>query len=152
MANNEKKQKTIAERQKGKKAAVIEHLKAMPILKIALDRAGISHATFYVWRENDPAFKTATDIAFAEGEALINDLSESQLIQLIKEKNFPAIHLWLRSHHKKYSTKVEVMATVKETKTVELSPEQKTLIEEALRLAALPVPEIPREEHDQSVG
>lgn len=32
----------------------------------------------------------------------MNDLSESQLIQLIKEKKFPAISMWLKYHSPRY--------------------------------------------------
>ena len=35
--------------------------------------------------------------ALPEGEAVINDISETQLLTLIKEKNWPAIAFWLRT-------------------------------------------------------
>ena len=47
--------------------------------------------------EEDEQFHEYSDEAMKSGEEMINDLSESQLISLIKDKNFPAIQLWLNS-------------------------------------------------------
>jgi|SRR3989338_6004096 len=120
------------------KSKLIEQLRKMPIVQIACERAGIGRSTYYRWREEAANFRKAADEAIAEGEALITDMSESQLINLIRDKHFPAVQLWLRQHHPKYSGKVEISGSV----TVEdgsLTPEQEALIKEALRLAALPV-------------
>jgi hypothetical protein len=65
-----------------------------------------------------------------DGEEMINDLSESQLITLIKEKNFPAIQLWLRQHHPKYRNKVEL--TTKTAEEEALTPEEEKLVRKAL--------------------
>jgi len=65
-----------------------------------------------------------------EGEEMINDLSESQLITLIKEKNFSAVQLWLRQHHPKYGNKLEVRTKI-ETEDP-MTPEQEALVREAL--------------------
>jgi len=120
------------------KSKLIEQLKKMPIVQIACERAGIGRSTYYRWREESADFRKAADAAITEGEALITDMSESQLISLIRDKHFQAVQLWLRQHHPKYSGKVEISGSV----TVEdgsLTPEQEALIKEALRLAALPV-------------
>jgi hypothetical protein len=79
-----------------KKKVVLEQLRKVPIVQIACERSDIGRSTFYRWKREDEKFKKAVDEAMEDGEAMINDLSESQLITLIKEKNFPAIQLWLR--------------------------------------------------------
>ena len=114
---------------------IIEQLKKIPIVEIACEKIGISRSTFYRWRE-DKEFADAADAAMKDGELFINDLSEAQVVSLIKEKNWPAISFWLRAHHPRYATKVNVNARV----TVapgKLTPEQETEIERALKLASI---------------
>ena len=128
------------------KNKIIEQLRKMPIVQIACERAGIGRTTYYRWREEDADFRKAADEAAEEGEALITDMSESQLISLIRDKHFQAVQLWLRHHHPKYTNKVEVSGGL----TIEnepLTPEQEALIQEALKLAALPN-EQQQENHD----
>lgn len=118
------------------KKKILEQMHITPIVQIVCEKAGISRATYYRWRSEDETFKKEADIAIAEGEALITDMSESQLISLIRDRNFQAVQLWLKHHHPSYSTRVEITANVKND--YELTPEQKALVQEALRLAALP--------------
>ena len=127
--------KTIEDRQAKEKAALIEQLKKTPIVHIACEKASVGRATYYRWRAEDAEFRKQADDALTEGEALITDMSESQLITLIKEKNFSAIHLWLRQHHPKYANRVEITERV--SVSDDLTPEQKKVVEEALRLANL---------------
>lgn len=137
--NPEQQNNTTENWQETKKSAVLEQLKKLPIIEVACKNSSIGRTTYYRWREQDEVFRKAADEAITEGEALITDMSESQLVSLIRDKNFSAIQMWLRSHHAKYSNKIEVTATVKEA-NIELSPEQKAIVEEALRLAVLPIP------------
>jgi len=117
------------------KNLLIEQLKEMPILQFACRKVKVSRSSYYRWRE-DPKFARAADAAIAEGEALITDLSESQLISLIRDRNFPALQLWLKSHHPKYCNKVEVTGHLN-LKDEPLKPEQEELVQKALRLAGL---------------
>jgi hypothetical protein len=126
-----KNNKSIDDRQVKDKKKLLEHLKKTPIVLVACDRATIGHTTYYRWRKEDEQFRVDADEALSQGESFISDLSESQLIALIKERNFPAIHLWLRTHHPKYGNKIEVMARIKDENTA-LTPEQERLVEEAL--------------------
>lgn len=134
--NNEKKRQTISARQTKDREAILTQLKKMPILQIACERAGVARSSYYRWRDSDEEFRKATDEAIAEGEAFITDMSESQLISLIRDKHFPAVQLWLRQHHPKYTNKVELLGRL----TIEdepLTPEQETLIAQALKLAGI---------------
>jgi len=121
---------------KKEKQLLVEQLKKMPIVQIACDRSSISRASYYRLRKEDREFKKITDEAIIEGETLITDLSESQLISLIRDKNFPAIQLWLKSHHPKYTNKVEMTGNLN-VKEEPLTQEQKRLIEKAMQMAGL---------------
>ena len=121
---------------KREKQLLVEQLKKMPIVQIACDRSNISRASYYRLRKEDGEFKKITDDAIIEGETLITDMSESQLISLIRDKNFPAIQLWLKSHHPKYTNKVEVSGNLN-LKEEPLTQEQEELVKKALQLAGL---------------
>ena len=118
------------------KNLLIEQLKKTPIIQIACEKTGVARASFYRWKNEDKEFAKTSDEAITEGEALITDMSESQLISLIRDRNFQALQLWLRHHHPKYSNKVEITATFQSPQD-ELTPEQETIVREALRLASL---------------
>ena len=66
----------------------LDQLKKFPIVQLACEKAKISRNSIYRWRREDETFAKDMDDAITEGEAMVNDMSESQLIQLIKEKNF----------------------------------------------------------------
>lgn len=118
------------------KELLAEQLKKMPIIQIACERAGISRATFYRWKKENKEFANASDEAIIEGETLVTDMGESQLISLIRDKNFPAIQLWLKTHHPKYSNKVEITGSLN-VKEEPLSAEQQELVKKALGLVGL---------------
>lgn len=113
------------------KKLFLENLKKIPIIQIACEKSGISRATIYRWRDKDKKFRKNLNAALTEGEALVNDMSESQLIYLIKEKNFPAIRFWLNHRHAKFKEKLEVQAKIE--KQEGLTPEQKKIVRNALR-------------------
>lgn len=119
------------------KELLLEQLKKTPVVQFACEKSGVSRATFYRWRSEDKEFKKSAEEAILEGEAFITDMTESQLISLIKDKNFHAIQLWLRHHHPKYNNRVEINATI--TNPIEqLTPEGEAIIKEAAKLAFLP--------------
>lgn len=117
---------------KKQKELLMENLKKTPIVQIACERSGISRCTYYRWRK-DAKFSKDADIALREGILFINDIAESQLLSLIKDKNQAAINQWLRHHHPAYAEKIQLSGKV-ETNT-RLTPEQKLLIKKAFALA-----------------
>lgn len=135
--NKAKRDKTIAERQKQEKELVLEKFRRMPIVQIVLEQTGISRTTYYRWRDEDEKFKKAADEALAEGEQFITELSESKLLSLINKEYFPAVQLWLKSHHPKYASKLELSGTLEQSRD-ELTPEEAAMLAEALRLAGFP--------------
>jgi len=114
--------------------SIIVALKEIPIVQVACKKVGVGRTTYYRWRENKK-FAKETDAAIAEGEAFITDMSESQLISLIRDRNFQALQLWLRHHHPKYSNKIEIDGRLTYSDE-ELTPEQMALVKTALRLAS----------------
>lgn len=113
--------------------AFFEELRKIPVVQVCCEKVGISRNTVYRWRREDPKFAKAMEKAMEEGEEFVNDMSESQVLTLIKEKNWSAIRFWLTHHHAKYRTRVEVEATLKQE---ELTPEQEKVVREALKLSA----------------
>lgn len=75
------------------------------------------------------------DEALAEGEALVNDMSESQLLTLIKEKSWQAISFWLRHRNPRFKEKIEV--TSKTSNDDALTPSQAKVVKQALRMAKI---------------
>ena len=125
---------TIQKRQEAERKLVMDQLRKIPIVQLACERSGVSRSTYYRWRREDAKFKKATDEAMQDGEEMINDLSESQLITLIKEKNYPAISFWLRHRNDNYKNKLEI--TTKEESEA-LTPSQQKIVRNALKLAAI---------------
>lgn len=133
----ENKEKTTIElRQDKNKKLLLEQLKKTPIIQIACEKIGVGRASYYRWRKEDAEFAKEADTAIIEGSFLINDMAESQLMAAIRDRNLTAIIFWLKHHHSTYATKLHIDADVKNIND-ELTPEQESLIREALKLTSL---------------
>ena len=118
------------------KNQLLEQLKRTPIVEAACHKAGISRQTFYRWKAEDAEFTKEIDKAVTDGQMLVNDLAESQLISALKDRNFQAITYWLKHHHPNYKTKIQIEGSLQMPQE-ELTDERKELVKEALRLASL---------------
>lgn len=107
-------------------------LMKVPIIQVACEKTGLSRNSIYRWRKDDSAFAKKMDESLAEGVALVNDMSESQLLTLIKEKNYPAISFWLRHRNANYKDKLEI---TNKDDSEELTPSQAKIVKQALKLA-----------------
>lgn len=114
------------------KELLLGHLRTVPIIEMATKRVGISRATFYRWCHEDESFKENVENAKVDGVEYINDISESQLISLIKEKKYQAIALWLKNNHKRFMSEEKKDMLVRAQKKIELNERQKELLKEAL--------------------
>lgn len=132
--------KTIEKRKSRNKEQILEFLKKTPIVQIACEKSGVGRASYYRWRKEDPEFATASDQALLDGSLLVNDMAESQLMSAIKDKNMTGIIFWLKHHHPAYATRVEITATNK-NQEINLTDEQKDLLNKALEMAALVPPQ-----------
>ena len=105
-------------------------------MQVACEKVNLSRNSIYRWRKNDTDFLTAMDEAMKEGEDLVNDMSESQLLSMIKDKEWHAISFWLRHRNPKFKDKIEVEAHI--SNNYKLTDEQETLVAESLSKASLP--------------
>ena len=112
----------------------LEQLKRVPIVQVACEKTGISRVSVYKWKKNDEVFSNEMDEALAEGEALINDMTESQLLTMIKNSEWSAVSFWLRHRNPKFKEKVEITGHIKHSDEP-MTQEQEKLLKEALRLA-----------------
>lgn len=126
------KPSSIHDRQEEQKQLLLEHLTKTPIVQIACEKSGMSRATYYRWRKDDPEFAREADASLKEGRLLVNDMAESQLMSAIRDKNMTAIIYWLKHHHESYTTRVEITGSLK-TEHV-LTEEQEALVQKALNL------------------
>ncbi len=102
--------------------SIVEQLKTTPIVQVACQKAGISRASYYRWREDDADFKEKTNNALKDGVDFINDLAESQLIGLIKDRHPTSIYYWLNNHHSSYTQR-----------RILLSPNEQAGIEQSIK-------------------
>lgn len=130
------------------KKIILEQLRKVPIIQVACEKAGVARATFYRWRADDQDFAKAVEGALVEGEAMVNEMGESQLLSLMRDKHWPAISFWLRHRHPQFRNRLEISGSLQAPQE-ELTPEQERIVKEALRLAALTGPE-PEDETNQS--
>lgn len=134
------------------KDSFLAELRKIPIVQVACERVDISRNSIYKWKKTDLKFAEEMERALAEGEALVNDLTENQLLSLIKEKEWSAISFWLRHRNPKFKDKIEV--TTKTDSIEELTPEQEIMVRQALKLAngvENPINRPNPENHEQSV-
>ena len=110
-----------------------EELKKVPIVQVACEKTNISRNSVYRWKKEDKSFSKKMDQAMFDGVAFVNDMSESQLLTMIKEKNWSAISFWLKHRNDNYKEKIEI--TTKEDDD-NLTSEQKKIVRNALKLGS----------------
>lgn len=108
-----------------------EELAKVPIVQVACEKTGLSRNSVYRWKKEDPEFYKKMEEAISAGVAFVNDMSESQLLTMIKEKNWSAISFWLKHRNNNYKDKIEI-TTMEDNG--EMSPEQEKIVREALAL------------------
>jgi predicted DNA binding protein len=136
MPTKKSEESTAVDARKAREQALLlEHLRKVPIIQIACEKAGIGRATYYRWKKEDEVFAKAADEAVLEGTQLVSDMAESQLLTAIRDGNLGAVMYWLKHRNPHYNNKLEVTARLK-TVADELTPEQEAAIAEALRLAS----------------
>lgn len=112
----------------------LDQLRKIPIILVACEKSGLSRNTVYRWRKEDESFAKEMDEALKEGEELVNDMGESQLLTLIKEKSWSATSFWLRHRNPKFKERVEITTKIDNGP---LSPEQELVVRGALELGTV---------------
>ncbi|MFA5208384.1 MAG: hypothetical protein WC428_07125 [Candidatus Paceibacterota bacterium] len=125
----------------------LDELRKIPIIQVACEKTSLSRNSIYRWKKEDMEFSKAVDEALADGESFINEMCESQLLGLIKDKSWPALAFWLRHRNSKFRDKVEV--TTKIEKDESLTPEQEAVVREALHLSSINISNIDNKENEQ---
>lgn len=123
---------TKKETMKKDKGRILEYLKSIPIIEVACKKANIARATYYRWRNEDSEFLRLSEEALQDGIDMINDLTESQLIGLIKDKKFQAVQFWLRHNHQRFLLKDKEHSLLKPKRSIPLSKEQEKTLKSAL--------------------
>jgi hypothetical protein len=85
----------------------LEALRKIPIVQVACDKTNLSRNTVYRWKREDPTFAKEFEAAMRDGIEFVNDMSESQLFQLIKDRSFSAVRYWLNHHHPRFKLQIE---------------------------------------------
>jgi len=111
----------------------LAELRKIPIVQVAAEKTGVSRVSIYRWKKTDEEFSKAMEEALAEGEALVNDMTESQLLSMVKDREWAAVSFWLRHRHPKFKDKVEITAKIE--KNEEMTPEQEALFKRAVGLS-----------------
>ena len=125
---------SVLARQDADKNALLAVLKEMPIVQVACKKCGVSRATYYRWRQDDRMFLRQSNDALAQGIDFINDMSESQLITMIKEKRMPAIAMWLKHNNVRYGGKHQSLSRAPTEE--DLTSEEESVIAQAIALAS----------------
>lgn len=114
--DNRRKQLTIAKRIAQQKTDVLVALEKIPVVQIACQRAGVSKATYYRWRQNDLEFMELADIARQEGMTTICELAKSKLIEQINDGNLTAAIFWLKSRDPEFTERKHIVNELKDAK------------------------------------
>lgn len=141
---------SIVLRQNKEKELLLEQFRKIPIVQVVCEKIGVGRATYYRWRKDDPKFAEDSDKALEDGNKLINDMAESQLMSAIRDKNMTAIIYWLNHHHPAYATKMEIVAKLKNDNE-QLTPEQETIVFKALKLATVITGSLPEKIKGQKI-
>lgn len=94
---------------RAQKSQLLELLTKIPIIQVAVKRAGISRATFYRWRDEDADFAVQVAAALREGATSINELAQSKLIEEVSRGNMTALIFWLKSRDPLFSDRRTVI-------------------------------------------
>jgi hypothetical protein len=122
-------EKTVKKRLEDDKKKLIATLKELPVILAACKRVNVARDTYYRWYREDSEFRRDSDEAISQGIEFISDMSETQLISLIREEKMPAIAMWLKHNRPRYGGK-NVRRPI--TGVPELTPEEEKLFKEFL--------------------
>jgi hypothetical protein len=86
-----------------KAAEFLKHLRTIPNVSLACEKAGLSRNTIYRWCKEDSEFKELLNDALKTGVESVSDLAESKLITHINNGSMRAIEYWLDNHKTNYA-------------------------------------------------
>lgn len=95
----------IYRRKKKEKKLILDLLVKYPIVQLACEKAGISRATFYRWKNEDEEFNIESEKAIFDWKQLINDMAEMNVISWIKNWDKTLTMYWLNNNNPNYSNR-----------------------------------------------
>lgn len=95
----------IYRRKKKEKKLILDLLLKYPIVQLACEKAGISRATFYRWKNEDEEFNIESEKAIFDWKQLINDMAEINVITWIKNGDKTLTMYWLNNNNPNYSNR-----------------------------------------------
>lgn len=87
------------------RAKTIEMIAEMPFVNQACKKAGISRATFYRWKKDNPEFREGVDKALKEGRENISEIAEVMLMKRVRDGDINAIKFTLAHNTTRYKQK-----------------------------------------------
>lgn len=105
----------MAHDQERLKKQLVKKLEDVRMVQIACRHVGISRATYYRWRTDDPVFAEKCDEAIRMATEMISDLAESHIVAGVKNGDIGLAKYWLQHHHKDYKQPAKVQLEQKET-------------------------------------
>jgi len=142
---------TVKDRQDKEKKAFIAIIKELPIIQAACKRAEIGRDTYYRWRRDDKAFRKESEDALNQGIEFVSDMSESQLITMIKEKKMPAIAMWLKHNHPRYGSKTRTYTPIAPVEDL-TETEQKIVLEALAMVSGIDIAQNNNEKDNSGVS
>ena len=124
----------IEKRQREIKKKFLEALRELPIIQYACTKSGIGRTTYYRWQGEDTVFAQKCEQALQQGRDFISDMSESQIIQLMKEKHYSASVFLLKHNSARYGARA--LSRTQPTQMPELSKKEARLFKDALALSS----------------
>lgn len=77
------------------KEKFLEELRKTPIVQVVCEKLGVSRNTYYRWVKEDLGYEIEATKALSEGEAVVNDVAESNVLRGIQNQDKDYTKYWL---------------------------------------------------------
>lgn len=96
---------------------IIDCLRDIPFINLAVKKVGIARTTFYRWIRTDEVFERNVNAAIMEGHKNMIEIAESSLFKKIKEGHFGAMKFYLENNHGNYMNRKYRLQTISDRNT-----------------------------------
>ena len=98
-----KKYPAAQAKQKKQKELFLKALERTGNIELSCSKSGVPRSNVYRWKNEDPEFNLAIDLAFEQGFEVMNDVAEAALFDAVRSKSVQAIKFMLSRRHPHYS-------------------------------------------------
>jgi len=120
---------------------ILAELEKNGLVGYACQKAGVGRETYYRWLKRNDRFAKLAEEASEMGTSLITDIAESNLIVLVKKRDWLGTKYWLSHRHIAFSEKLQYMERLESLRidnqkadNSKLGPEERELIKKAIEL------------------